>query len=264
MRSSNYERMHRHLEYGSVHEADAIRIPADGGSPVVFASGILGGTPQFTHESGRVFLNFQDGLYSVDLNGRGRRHIVEVKGPAFYFQEGTVPADDLKISPDGKWVLAQIIQQLHLVAVPPEGAKNRVVELGKPSPTQVKLTTVGADFFAWADGGKTITWALGSSFYRRRLNRVSMNQPPKLGRPKNQNATEAFEAAVELPRDVPKGAIVLRGATAITMKGTEVIENADIVIVDNRITAVGEQGKVACLPARKSVTSAASSSFLDS
>jgi len=244
VRSSNYERMHRHLEYGSVREADAIRLPAKGGSPVVFISGVLGGTPQFTQESGRVVLNFQDGLYSVDLNGHGRWHIVEVKGPGFYFQEGTFPADDLKISPDGKWVLAQIIQQLHLVAVPPEGTKSRVVELGEPSPPHAKLTTVGADFFAWADGGKTITWALGSSFYRRPLDRVSMNQPPKLGGPKNLDGTEAFEAVVEVPRDVPKGAIVLRGATAITMKGDEVIENADIVIVDNRIAAVGKQGKV--------------------
>lgn len=248
VRSSNYERMHRHLEYGSVREAEAIRIPSAGGSPVVFASGVLGGTPQFTHEAGRVVLNFQDGLYSVDLSGHGRRQIVEVKGPGFYFQEGTFPADDLKISPDGKWVLAQIIQQLHLVAVPPQGAKSRVVELGKPSLTHVKLTTVGADFFAWGDGGKTITWAVGSSFYRRPFNRVPMNQPPKLGGPKNQDGTEAFEAVVELARDVPKGTIVLRGATVITMKGDEVIENADIVIVYNRIAAIGEQGKVTVPP----------------
>ena len=29
-----------------------------------------------------------------------------------------------------------------------------------------KLTDIGADYAGWADGGKTITWAVGSSFFR--------------------------------------------------------------------------------------------------
>jgi imidazolonepropionase-like amidohydrolase len=37
---------------------------------------------------------------------------------------------------------------------------------------------------------------------------------------------------------------VLRGARVITMKGKEVIENADIVVVNNRIRAVGRRGSV--------------------
>ena len=248
LRSSNYERMHRHLEFGRVRQADAIRIPATGGSSGVICSGMIGGTPQFTHEQGQVYLAFQDGLYSVALNGGERRLIVQVKGPGFYFQEGTFPADDLKISQDGRWVLAQIIQQLHLVAVPAASSKTRTVELGKPGANHVKLTTVGADFFGWANDGKVITWALGSSFYRRPLNRISLSQPPPLGGPKNLDGTETFEAIVEVPRDVPKGALVLRGGTAITMKGAEVIEGSDIVIVDNHIAAIGKSGEVALPP----------------
>jgi Tol biopolymer transport system component len=243
-RSSNYERMHRYLEYGG-RRADAIRIPAQGGTPIVLASGMLGGTPQFTHEPGRVYLNFQDGLYSVSLDGLDRRKIMQVKGPGFYFQEGSVPVDDLKISPDGKWALAQIVQQLYLVAVPSSQEKDRPVELEDQAPTHTKLTTVGADFFDWANDGKTVTWALGSTFYRRPLDRIPRNQPPNTGGPKKEDGTEVFEAVVEVPRDVPHGTIVLRGATAITMKGDEVIKNADIVIVDNRIAAIGKQGTVA-------------------
>jgi hypothetical protein len=204
--------------------------------------------PQFTHERGTVYLNFHDGLYSVDLAGRGRRRVVQVKGPGLYFQEGTFPVDDLKISPDGKWALAQIVQQLHLVAVPDPEKNDRTVELGTSTRDHVKLTTVGADFFAWADEGKTITWALGSSFYRRPLARVAINQPPQLGGPQNQEGTEAFDAVVELPRDVPKGTIVLRGGTAITMRGSEVIDNSDIVVVDNRIAAIGKSGELALPP----------------
>ncbi len=45
-------------------------------------------------------------------------------------------------------------------------------------------------------------------------------------------------------RDIPEGVVVLRGARVITMNGNEVIDNADLVVRDNRIEAVGRQGSV--------------------
>ncbi|HMB93527.1 MAG TPA: amidohydrolase family protein, partial [Rhodothermales bacterium] len=45
-------------------------------------------------------------------------------------------------------------------------------------------------------------------------------------------------------RDMPEGVAVLRGARVITMRGDEVIENADIVVRNNRIEAVGASGSV--------------------
>ena len=54
--------------------------------------------------------------------------------------------------------------------------------------------------------------------------------------------TEKFEAVVELPRDNPQGSLLLRGARVITMRGDEIIENADILIRDNRISKVGSRG----------------------
>ena len=45
-------------------------------------------------------------------------------------------------------------------------------------------------------------------------------------------------------RDIPTGLAVLRGGRAITMNGDEVIDDADIVIRNNRIEAVGPRGSV--------------------
>ncbi len=44
---------------------------------------------------------------------------------------------------------------------------------------------------------------------------------------------------VEQPRDLPKGTMVFDGARIITMNGDEVLENGRVVVVNNRITAVG-------------------------
>src|SRR5437879_3240952 len=41
-----------------------------------------------------------------------------------------------------------------------------------------RLTDIGADYCAWADDGKTITWAVGASLFREPLSAVSF-EPPK-------------------------------------------------------------------------------------
>src|SRR6266436_9523025 len=89
--------------------------------------------------------------------------LVGVTGPGWYFAEGRAQADDLRVSPDGRWVLAQIAQQLHLLQMPEPG---KTIDVAQADSGHRKLTGTGADFFGWADRGRTITWALGSHFYR--------------------------------------------------------------------------------------------------
>jgi hypothetical protein len=49
---------------------------------------------------------------------------------------------------------------------------------------------------------------------------------------------------VQLPRDIPRGSVVLRGGRVLTMKGHEILDSADVVVTDNRIVAVGRTGEV--------------------
>jgi Tol biopolymer transport system component len=52
------------------------------------------------------------------------------------------------------------------------------------------------------------------------------------------------DISIVLAADKPTGVIALRGARIVTMKAGEVIENGDIVITGNRITAVGARGSI--------------------
>jgi Tol biopolymer transport system component len=242
LRSSNIVRMHSYMEYGPLRQAELVLIPAAGGKARVVTSSIMGGTPHFGGDMARVLLSFGDGVNAVPLDGSPRTRLVSVTGPGWYFAEGRAPADDLRVSPDGRWALAQIAQQLHLVALPASGA---TIDLGHPGVAHRKLTDVGADFFGWADGGRTITWAVGSTYYRRPLADVALD-PADIATPGGADVGgTAYQAVVELPRATPARSIVLRGATAITMRGGEVIRDADILVTNGRFAAVGPHGHVA-------------------
>jgi len=260
LRSSAYDRLHMAQEplftgrsFGGLRQAELIALPSGGGAARVITSGLLSGDPQFTTQSGRVFLNTDKGLESVALDGSGDRRVAAaVVGLPYYFLDHPTAPDDLKVSPDGKWLLAQDNQQLHLLAMPAPNAATTPIDLTTPTVPHRKLTSVGADFFGWADGGRTIAWAVGSTFYRRPLAQVALDppgQPTRGDRPApGQAGVEAFEAKVEVPRDTPHDALVLRGATVISMKGDEVVPDADLVIADNRISALGPRGSVAIPP----------------
>ena len=143
-------------------------------------------------------------------------------------------------------------------------AKFPIEGLDKSALPLRKLSDVGANYQAWADGGKTITWAVGSSFFRLPLDKVVFEQPKKDDDKKKDDEkksagkddkkdekkppklpVEEIVVKVEVPRHKPTGTTVLRGARVITMRGDEILNDADIVIKDNRIAAVGQKGSVA-------------------
>ena len=244
-RSSNRGRLSMSMDLPFTRDAELIELPVAGGPARVVYTGKFGSRPHFAANPGIAYVRTAVGLSTIDLATGEEKPAVEVRGPAWYFMDGSAPVDDSRISPDGRWVLALIAQQLHVLAAPAPGQS---IELLNPKVAHRRITDVGADYFEWADGGKTITWAIGATFYRRALSDIHLNSAQSPGwladAPRIGKGTEAFEAVVEVPRDDPRGALVLRGARAITMRGAEVIENADILVRDGRIAAVGPSGSL--------------------
>jgi Tol biopolymer transport system component len=258
LRSSAYDRLHTAQEplwtgrnYGPLRQAELVALPASGGKARLLASGQMSGEPQFASTApGEVFLNTDKGLEAIARDGSGARRVaLKVTGRGYYFMENHVPVDDIKLSPDGRWAMVQNAQRLYLLATPDAKDAAKAIDLDNPTVAHRRLWPQGADFFAWADGGRTLTWALGSTFWRRPLSAVTLDPPGQAGGVERvepgQGGLQAIEAVVAVPRDEPKGVMVLRGATVITMKGDEVIPDADLVVTGGRITAVGRRGEVA-------------------
>ena len=246
IRSSNDVRLHRYMEYGPLRDAELIAMPASGGPQQVIARGSMGGTPHFGPDRREVAMLFDNGLNAVKLDGSGRRLLLQVTGPGYYFLPGRVPVDDLRLSPDGKWVLAQTTQQLWLLGLPAKAGTT--IDLAKPSVAHRKLTDVGADFFQWSADGRSIGWAVGSSWLSQPLADVKLASAQSGELPADSGRPKRWDADVVLPRASARGALLLRGATAITMSAPGVIADSDLLIVNGRFAAVGPRGTIALPP----------------
>ncbi len=272
LRGNEYMRQQTFSEFGGLRiPLDLVWLPAAGGDVelVVPARGLA--WPHFAADPSRIHVYSNDGLISLRYDGTDRRTHLRVTGPGRAGTPRPPAADAVTVRPDGKWALASVNNQLWVVAVPPYSGSAPTVNVRSPSLPVKRLTDIGADYFGWADEGRTITWAIGSTFYRRPFDSIDFKaEEPAGGRggrggeagvgraggqgteaaapPKDpldlDTNVEAIEVALEFPRATPTGVIVLRRATVITMKGDEVIQNADLVVADNRITAIGRRGSV--------------------
>ncbi|WP_129775559.1 amidohydrolase family protein [Peristeroidobacter soli] len=238
LRASHYDRLRTRSEIDPSRATDIIRLPVSGGDAQLIAHAHGARFLDFGREPNLIRFFTPEAVKTLRIDepsAEPRRVVVILSRHPSQYVDGPAPVDEVRLSPDGQWALAKAASQLYLVAVPPTlGDEPAVVNLLAPATKVMKLTAVGADYFGWAEGGRTITWSVGSSFRRVSLSNVT----------DAEQSAERFDAVVEVKRDVPEGAVVLRGATVITMRGDEVLPNADVVVVNNKIVGVGARGGV--------------------
>jgi Tol biopolymer transport system component/predicted amidohydrolase len=265
LRGNAFMRNQTFSEFGGLRiPLDVVYVPAAGGEVqmIVPARGV--GTPHFAGAPDRVYVYSRDGLISMRLDGTDRRTHLKVTGRPNPRAATPPTANAVLMRNDGNWALASSENQLYVMAVPPAGGEAPTVGVGGGAVPVKKITDIGADYFGWAEGGKAIYWAIGSSIFRRPFDSIVWRDEAAardttrrdttavrdttrraVARLKDQEpGVERFDVNLEFPRAKPSGSIVLRNATVITMKGEEVLQRADILVTDNRIAAVGASGRV--------------------
>lgn len=209
---------------------DLYSLPAAGGDLRFIASSQEGSAPHFAGDPERVYLSSSRGLSSIRLDGYDRRTHVRLTGSG----AGPNPpaAEQLRLSPDGTRIFAELQGKLLMIDAPRAGREIVRINIKPKGESAVPVTRVsaeGADYLSWSHDGRTLVWALGNRIYRQQV-----------GAPEPEVAT----VAIEVPRSKPAGTVVLSGARVVTMRGNEVIERADVVVTGNRIAAVGPRGSL--------------------
>jgi len=189
------------------------------------------------------------------------------------------PASLVLMSPQGDRAIALMGRDVYVVTVPFVGGTTPTVSVANPENAAFpvrKLSDIGGEFPTWSSDGKIVHWAIGNAFVTYDLDRAkavedSLKTATKVKLDSLHNAVKApadstksvaakpdsakktdkpgykpteQRFAITVPRDIPQGTAVLRGGRAITMKGDEVIDDADILVHNNRIVAVGKRGSV--------------------
>lgn len=246
LRANHYDRLRAVSEIDPSRPTDIIRLPAQGGPATLITHAMGARLPHFA-DDGRLLFYSPAGVSSVPLSGGDPQIELRVLAPGLgqYFP-GPAPVEEVRLSPDGHHALVKSFSQVYLLDVPPaNGSEPPTINLSAPIVAKAKLTRIGADFTDWADKGATVTWSVGATFRR-----LPTAQALSGG---SETTAQSFALPVDLPRDIPKGSFVLRGATIMPMAGgQDAIADADIVITDNRIVAVGPSGSVV-IPANATV-----------
>ena len=259
---------------------ELVWVPATGGALETIAPAAGRSAPHFTTDADRIWaFDRGDGLVSFRWDGTDQKTHVAVRGGTPPGSENPMRASLILKAPRGDLALAQVGHDLYTVTIPWVGGETPTINVSNPDNAAFparKLTEVGGQFPAWGSDGRRVHWSIGPAHFVYDLDRAEVVEDSlealeevedaeedadtadadpdpagPLGEPTEaeedeERAYEPMEVRVRIvaDRDIPRGTVVLRGARAITMDGEEVIERADIVITDNRITAVGPAGQV--------------------
>jgi Tol biopolymer transport system component len=257
---------------------ELVWLPGNGGRETLISPISNFGRPHFVRgDSVHVYFSEGSTLVSMRWDGTDQKTILRTGGGG---GRGGGGGGEMILSPDGSKVLVQVEDQagprVYLVQEIPVTGNGAAINALDPAQSEVpvrKLTGVGGEFASWAGDSRHVYYALGHSLFTYDLNaaesavRDSTTQAEARadsaaaggggagvaggGRGGRGGAAvkPIYEAArhdvvITIPRDKPRGTVALRGARILTMNGSEIIPKGDIVVKDNRIVAVGPQGKV--------------------
>ncbi len=261
---------------------DLVWVPAAGGpSPAtaILPAGDLR-DPHFVEGVDRIYLfRSPDALVSIRWDGTDEKEHVEIRGPTPANFEDALSPNTIRMAPRGEQALALIQRQLYTVTVPRLGVAP-TINVGNPDDASFparRLSDIGAEFPAWSADGRSVHWSLGNAHFVYDLDAAQAYADSVAAAEEAEDGADAegdgddgeaadtaaaegegdrqepgdegyrpreFRVSIQARRDLPEGDAVLRGARVITMRGDEVIEDADIVIRGNRIAAVGPGGSV--------------------
>lgn len=191
-------------------------------------------------------------------------------------------ANQITMSPEGGRVLAQVSNEIYMVNIPKTGKPVNVslADPATAQFPARKITDLGGEFANWEANGKKIHFSLGNGHFIYDVDRAEAfedslrvakkiedkRKADSLGlagdtmksnriiakidslkkdlKPKEDPKYKAEESQVKVyyTKDIPKGAILIKGARIITMNKEEIIENGDILVENNRIKAIGKTG----------------------
>ena len=215
----------------------------DKGEPKKVSSS--GTQPHFAGDNERLFFTERSydspygatQLASVNLHGDDHRvHLYGADKVAEY-----------RLSPDRKWVA--FVHQFNTYVTPyVDNGKKVTIGPNMSSLPVTQLSDRAGEYLTWAPDSSSVGWFHGPYYFERKLEDAFAFAGGKSADELPDPLSEGLELSFTATSDKPSGYKALVGGTVVTMRDAdntrEVIEDGVVLILDNRIAAVGKRGEV--------------------
>lgn len=216
-------------------------VSAKGGTPKKIVS--EGINPQFSSDGKRILYSTRsdEGLLLKSVNLEGNDEKTLAKGEK---------VTEYSVSPDGKWLAYTEQFNAYVTPIIPS-AKTLSVTRNMSAIPGKQVSQRAGEFLRWSNNSDRLDWINGHTLYSRNLNDAFAflsDNPQHTKADLPEPVTEGVNLSFTVPADKPSGTIVLSGAKIITMRDAsnqeEIIDNGVVVIIDNKISAVGKKDDV--------------------
>ncbi|MEP5612677.1 MAG: amidohydrolase family protein [Cyclobacteriaceae bacterium] len=255
--ATNYENSLNQGAPGTAREI--VWVDANGGAATRIDYAYRRDNPHFTNSTDRIFLNNNDGgLISIRWDGTDEKeHLTVVGGkpPGF---DNSIEAARIIMSADEKQAVAMVYKDMYLLTVPIVGGTTPKIDVSRGEKANFpvkKLSDIGGEFLAFSKNMKMVHWSIGNAHViydldagkameeqRKVVAKDFEDQDKKLKKDTLVYEPEEFRIEIAATRDIPKGTVALVGGKVITMNGDQILNNAVVIVKDNRIIAVGPAG----------------------
>ncbi len=192
-----------------------------------------GSNPHFGASNDRLYVTRRGeggrSLVSLDLNGEKARTHATGEHLVRY-----------EVAPNDKHFAFRQNYQVFALPLPP-GGKPLSLSTSVSSVNMTQASGDGGNYPHWVNDGATLAWTLGATLFDANVSDLFTLEEDGYEAP-----VDGSSLSMQLQADVPSSVLALTGARIVTMAADDggVIENGVVVVEGNRISAVGDAGKV--------------------
>ncbi|MCT8125915.1 PD40 domain-containing protein [Alishewanella sp. BS5-314] len=199
-----------------------------------------GGEAELIARNGRapMFGAGNDKVYAMDFGSAPRLISIDLTKHTQQTLYSVKFGTEFKLSPDGKYLA---FADRFKVFVTPFVERGRPIEIAandKQFPVK-QLSVRAGEYISWAGDSSSLYWSLGPELYQQQVSGLFDLSAAKSPEPK------ITQLGFSAPVDIPRGTVAFVGGQVITMQGDKVLQDAVVLVSDNKISAVGSRDEIA-------------------
>lgn len=199
-----------------------------------------GGDAELIARNGRapMFGAGNDKVYAMDFGSAPRLISIDLTKHTQQTLYSAKFGTEFKLSPDGKYLA---FADRFKVFVTPFVERGRPIEIAandKQFPVK-QLSVRAGEYISWAGDSSSLYWSLGPELYQQQVSGLFDLSAAKSPEPK------ITQLGFSAPVDIPRGTVAFVGGQVITMQGDKVLQDAVVLVRDNKISAVGSRDEIA-------------------